>query len=67
MEKSSKIRLTQKELDEIKKGEVPGRLLLDHGISSSAEALKAIDAKEFEIEEVTPITGGIVCTDRATQ
>ena len=58
MEKSSKIRLTQKELDEIKKGEVPGRLLLDHGITNSTEALKAVEAGEFEIDESKPLTDG---------
>lgn len=51
LEKSSKIRLTTKEMGEIRKGELPSRLLLDHGITNAAEALAAIDAKEFEIEE----------------
>ena len=58
LEKSSKIRLTAKEIEEIKKGELPSRLLLDHGITNSAEALAAIEANEFEIEESIPLTGG---------
>jgi hypothetical protein len=61
MEKSSKIMLTTKELKEIRKGELSSRLLLDYGISSSAEALAAIEAGEFEIEEVVPLTDGTVC------
>jgi hypothetical protein len=58
MEKSSKIRLTKKEVDEIKLGELPSRLLLDHGISNVEEATRAISAGEFEIDESKPLTDG---------